>query len=145
LKALRRLMAGLPAEFPQVRICLNGDGLYACGGGFQVAKDYKCDYIYTFQPRRLPALRREFQELLRLSPEKQVVWTPPQGVRQVYRWVKGLRYTDSDGREWAVHASHWLETKPDGSGSEWSWVKSLEGYRGRRDHIPGGCCPCDRH
>src|SRR4051812_6431551 len=28
LKALRRLLAGLRAEFPQVRLCLNGDGLY---------------------------------------------------------------------------------------------------------------------
>jgi hypothetical protein len=42
LKALRRLVAGLRAEFPQLRICLNGDGLFACGEGFQVAKDYRC-------------------------------------------------------------------------------------------------------
>jgi hypothetical protein len=40
LKALRRLLAGLRAGFPQVRLCLNGDSLYGCGEGFQVAKDY---------------------------------------------------------------------------------------------------------
>jgi hypothetical protein len=43
LKALRRLLATLRWEFPQLRICLGGDGLYACGEGFQVAKDYQCD------------------------------------------------------------------------------------------------------
>ena len=126
LKALRRLAAGLRAEFPQLRICLGGDGLYACGEGFQVAKDYKCDYIYTFQPGRLPALWQDFQGLLRLCPDQQVVWTTPRGVRQVYRWVNGLQYTDSDGRDWMFNAIVCTETKTDGNQSEWSWVTSLE-------------------
>jgi hypothetical protein len=126
LKALRRLAARLRAEFPQVRICLSGDGLYACGEGFQVANDYKCDFIYTFQPGRLPALWEEFQALLRLCPDQQVVWMTPQGVRQVYRWVNGLPYTDSDGRAWTLHAVLCTETKPNGQQSEWSWITSLE-------------------
>jgi hypothetical protein len=126
LKALRRLAARLRAEFPQVRICLSGDGLYACGEGFQVANDYKCDFIYTFQPGRLPALWEEFQALLRLCPDQQVVWMTPQGVRQVYRWVNGLPYTDSDGRAWTFHAVLCTETKPNGQQSEWSWITSLE-------------------
>jgi hypothetical protein len=126
LKALRRLAAGLRAEFPQLRICLSGDGLYACGAGFQVAKGYKCDYIYTFQPGRLPAQWQDFQGLLRLCPDQQVVWTTPQGVRQVYRWVNGLQYTDSDGREWTFNGMVCTETKTDGNQSEWSWLTSLE-------------------
>jgi hypothetical protein len=126
LKALRRLAAGLRGEFPQLRICLGGDGLHACGEGFQIAKDYGFDFIYTFQPGRLPALWQEFQALLRLCPEDPVVWITPQGVRQEYRWVNGLRYTDSDGREWSFQAILCTETKPDGSVTDWSWVTSLE-------------------
>lgn len=126
LKALRRLLAALRADFPQVRICLGGDGLYACGEGFQVAKDYRCDYIYTFQPGRLPALWKDFQGLLRLCPDQSVEWLTPQGTRQVYRWVNGLGYTDSAGREWGFNAIHCLETKTDGAETEWSWVTSLE-------------------
>jgi hypothetical protein len=126
LKALRRLAATLRAEFPQLRICLNGDGLYACGEGFQVAKDYKFDYIYTFKPGRLPALWQEFQALLRLCPENQVVWTTPKGLRQVYRWVNDLPYTDSDGRAWTFQAIACTETDPEGNSSEWSWITSLE-------------------
>ena len=125
LKALRRLLAKLRAEFPQLRVCLNGDGLYACGEGFQVAKDYKCDFIYVFKPGRLPALWQEFQGLLRLCPEHQVVWTTPRRVTQVYRWVNGLRYTDSDGREWTFDALECTETTKDGKKSIWSWVTSL--------------------
>ena len=126
LKALRRLLATLRWEFPQLRICLGGDGLYACGEGFQVAKDYKCDYIYTFQPGRLPALWEDFQGLLQLCPEQRVEWTTPQGVRQVYRWVNGLHYTDSDGRAWTCNAITCTETDKDGKKSEWSWITSLD-------------------
>jgi len=126
LKALRRLLARLRAEFPQVRLCLSGDGLYACGEGFQVAKDYKCDYIYTFQPGRLPALWQDFQGLLQLCPDQHREWTTPQGVRQVYRWVKDLCYTDSAGRAWSFGAIACTETDPKGKSTEWSWITSLD-------------------
>ena len=126
LKALRRLLASLRAEFPQLRICLNGDNLYGCGEGFQIAKDYKCDYIYVFKSGRTPALWQDFQGLLSLCPDRRVERTTPQGVRQVYRWIPGLRYTDSAGREWTFNAIECTETDPDGEQSQWSWVTSLE-------------------
>jgi hypothetical protein len=126
LKALRRLLAGLRAEFPQLRLCLNGDSLYACGEGFQVAKDYHCDLSYVFKPGRLPAVWEDFQGLLRLCPERCVERVTPQGSRQVYRWIDGLRYTDSGGRDWSFNAIDCRETKADGEPTEWSWVTSLE-------------------
>ena len=50
----------------------------------------------------------------------------PQGVRQVYRWVNGLHYTDSDGRDWTVNAMECTETNTEGKKTEWSWVTSLD-------------------
>jgi hypothetical protein len=126
LKAVRRLVGRLRAEFPQLRICLDGDGLYACGEGFQVAEDFKCDYIYTFQPGRLPALWQDFRGLLRLVPDRRVEWTTPKGARQVYRWVNDLPYTDSDGRAWTVQALECTETDEAGKETTWSWLTSLE-------------------
>jgi hypothetical protein len=126
LKALRRLMKVLRLDFPQVRICLSGDGLDACGEGFQVAKYHRCDYIYTFQPGRLPALWQDFQGLLRFCPDQRVEWTTPHGARQVYRWVNGLPYTDSDGRAWTVNALECTETNREGKKTEWSWLTSLD-------------------
>jgi hypothetical protein len=126
LTAQRRLRARLRTEFPQLRLCLSGDGLYACGEGFQVANDYKCEYIYTFQPGRLPALWQDFQGLLRLCPEQRREWITPQGLRQVYRWVNGLSYTDSAGRRWTFQAIVCTETDREGKTTEWSWVTSLE-------------------
>jgi len=126
LKALRRLLAKLRAEFPQLRICLCGDGLYACGAGFQVAKDYKCDYVYVFKPGRLPTLWEDFQGLLQLVPQQQVLWTTPQRLEQVHRWVNDLHYTDSAGRAWKVNALECTETDKEGNKTEWSWLTSLE-------------------
>ena len=53
----------------------------------QAAKDYRCDYIYVFKEGRTPALWQEFQALLELRPEQQVVLTTPEKTRQVYRWM----------------------------------------------------------
>jgi hypothetical protein len=126
LKALKRLMARLRSEFPQLRICLCGDGLYACGEGFRIAKEHQCDFIYIFKPGRLPALWQEFQALLELCPAQQVEWTTPAGACQEYRWVNDLPYTDSDGRAWELQAVVCHETQPEGEPSEWSWLTSLD-------------------
>jgi hypothetical protein len=126
LKALRRLAAGLRAEFPQLPLCLSGDGLHGCGEGFQIAKDYRCAFVSTFQPGRLPALWEEFQALLALCPDRRVALETPAGVRQVYRWVNGLPYTDSQGRKWLLNAIQCQETFPDGTTRTWSWVTDLK-------------------
>jgi hypothetical protein len=126
LKALRRLLARLRQDFPQLRICLSGDGLHACGEGFQVAKDHRCEFVYTFQPGRLPALWEDFQGLLRLCPDQRVEWTTPAGTHEVYRWVNDLSYTDSDKRNWTLNAIHWQQTDRSGQQREWSWLTRLE-------------------
>lgn len=125
LKALPRLLAKLRAAFPQLRVCIGGDSLFACGAGFQAAKEYRCDYIYVFKPGRTPALWQDFQGLLELCPRQRVVSTTPDETRQVYRWVNDLEYEDSDGREWKFNAIHCLETKKNGEETEWSWLTPL--------------------
>jgi hypothetical protein len=126
LKAQRRLAKRLREEFPQLPLCLSGDGLHACGEGFQIAKDYHLDFVYGFQPGRFPALWADFQGLLPLCPKQRVeVWTPQQ-VHQVYRWVNDLSDTDSQGRPWTLHAIQCEETPREGEKSVWSWLTQLE-------------------
>ena len=60
LKALRRLAAGLRAASPQLPICLSGDGLYACGEGFQVAKG---EYV-LFDKDELDAVKLESTRII---------------------------------------------------------------------------------
>jgi hypothetical protein len=126
LKALRRLAAQLRQDYPQLPLCLSGDGLFACGEGFQVAKDYRLSYVYTFKEGRLPAVWADFQGLLSLCPAQRVEVVTPQGVRQVYRWVHDLSYTDSAGRTWSFTAIQCEETFADGTTALWAWVTNLE-------------------
>jgi hypothetical protein len=126
LKALGRLLPKLRAAFPQLRICIGGDSLFGCGAGFQLAKDYHCDYLYVFKEGRTPALWQDFQGLLELCPDQCVELTTPQQVQQVYRWVNDLEYTDSAGREWKFNAIQCNERKKDGKETRWAWVTSLE-------------------
>lgn len=122
LKALRRLAASLRQEFPQLPMCISGDGLYACGEVFEIAKEYNLSFMCIFKQGRLPALYREFQELLKLCPEQKVEVQTPQKVQQVYRWVNELHYQDSDKRQWQVNAIECEETHPDGTKGKWAWL-----------------------
>jgi hypothetical protein len=125
LKALSRLLPKLRQDYPQVRMCLAGDGLYACGRALQLAKDYDCSYVFTFKEGRLPALWRDFQSLLPLCPENSRTCSLPGGGRQVYRWVHDLAYQDSEGRDWTFHAVQCQETI-DGHSKTFAWITSLE-------------------
>jgi hypothetical protein len=123
LKAARRLLEGTRKDFPQLKLCLTGDGLYACGAGFQMAKDFNTSFIFVFKGGGLPALWREFQTLLRLCPQQQFE-EAEDGWRHVYRWINDLPYTDSDNRSWKLQAIHYSGYGPNGERSEWAWLVS---------------------
>jgi hypothetical protein len=131
LKALPRLLAKVRAVFPHLRICLNGDSQFACGAGFQAARDYPCDYIYVFKQGRTPALWRDFEGLRRLVPQQRVELITPQRTHQVYRWVNGPEYQDSDQRLWRFNALRCRETTAAGEVTEWAWLTPLRLDRDR--------------
>jgi hypothetical protein len=122
LKALSRLAPNLKREFPQLPLCLSGDGLYACGRTLQIAKDNGWSYVLTFQPGRLPALWKEFQSLLTQCPDQVVELITPERVHQEYRWVDDLSYTDSEGRPWTFTGVQCVETFPDATTRTWAWI-----------------------
>jgi hypothetical protein len=124
LKAMKRLLARLRQEFPQLVICMCADALFACGPVLQLAKDYKLSYVLTFKEGRTPALWAEFQSLLSLCPENYVVLTTPEGVRQEYRWVNDLCYTDSEGRTWTFSGIQCRESTAAGT-TTWAWITDL--------------------
>jgi hypothetical protein len=76
LKALSRLMPTLRHDFPQLRLCLSGDALYACGRTLQLAKDHDCNYVLVFKEGRMSAVWQEFQTLLKECPENRVARRP---------------------------------------------------------------------
>src|SRR5262249_33275050 len=124
LKALSRLMPTLRGDFPQLRLCLSGDGLYACGRSLQLAKDHHCNYVFVFKEGRLSAVWQEFQTLRNLCPKHRLEHRPAEGVHQVYRWVHDLSYQDDKGRTWKFHAIVCEETV-DNQTTTFAWITDL--------------------
>ncbi len=104
LKACRRLLEGVRRDFPMTPLCLTLDALYACGTGFQMAKEARASFVAVFKEGALSALWREARTLLGMCPEDALV-TEGGGRRHEYRWQGRLPYTDGEGREWASRRS----------------------------------------
>lgn len=124
LKAFSRLAPVLKQDFPQLRLCVSVDSLYACGRFFQMCRDHDWSYVCVFKPTVLPTVWREFQSLLPLCPAQTLERTWAGGVHQVYRWVHDLSYVDSESREWSFSAIQLTETVQ-GETTTFAWLTDL--------------------
>jgi hypothetical protein len=125
LKAFDRLALSLKASFPQLRICLNGDNLYACGRFFALCLKNHWHFVVAFKEGRMPELWREFQSLLDLNPQSKQTLVLPNGTRQLYRWIEQIDYIDSDKRTWTLGAILCQETSPEGQQTTFAWLTNL--------------------
>jgi hypothetical protein len=125
LKAARRLLEAMRKDFPNLRLCLSEDALYACGAGFQLAKDCNTSFVTVFKEGSIPTLWQEFQALLPLDPKNYLEKTED-GWRHEYRWVDNLPYMDSHDRKWNLKAIQYKGYGPAGEISQWSWLVSAD-------------------
>jgi hypothetical protein len=124
LKAFSRLAPQLKQDFPQLRLCLTVDSLYACGRFFQVCQDHHWAFVATFKPKDLPVAWDEFQRLLPLCPANVLERRTAAGARQVYRWVKEVSYTDTEKRDWSFTAVQ-LEETVGAETTRFAWLTPL--------------------
>jgi len=125
LKAFSRLAPKLKQAFPQARLVLAGDSLFACGRVLDACRHNDWEFVLTFKEGHLPALWQEYECLLPLCPRQRLERTLEDGTVQVYRWVKELHYQDSDGRPWRLHALECLETSRAGVATRFVWLTRL--------------------
>jgi hypothetical protein len=104
LKAFARLAPRLKKDFPQLRMCLCLDGLYANGSVLQTCRENHWKFFITFQEGSMPAVWQEYQALLKMCPQNRRTHCPADGVRQDFAWVGDLQYTDDQGRPQRFHA-----------------------------------------
>jgi hypothetical protein len=123
--AFKRLAPHLHQEFPQLRLCLSADGLYACGPFFQECATHGWVFVVTFKPTVLPTVWTDFQSLLPLVPEQRVERLLPNGTQQIYRWVNDLSYEDSEHRCWTLNALQCEETVPEEGTTTFAWLTVL--------------------
>ena len=125
LKAFARLAPVLKAQFPQLEMCISGDGLYACGTALALITSRGWSYVLVLKPGRLPSVWQDFVQLLELVPGNHLEQTTPEKIRQVYRWVNEVSYVDSEGRKWTFNVIQCEEAK-EGKTTVWVWMTDLE-------------------
>lgn len=93
LKAFYRLTKTLKKDFPQTRLCLLLDGLFAGAPVLKLCERNRWAYIITLKEGSLPAVVRDYEALLTLTPENVRV-VESEGCRQTYRWINDVDFGD---------------------------------------------------
>ena len=86
LNAFYRMAGRLKKRFPQLKICLLLDSLYAAGPVIDIAEEYGWKYITVFKRGSMPERYDEFLKLKKLCPENEIE-TLNDKVSQKYSWV----------------------------------------------------------
>jgi len=120
LKAFYRLSAALKRDFPQLRICLTMDGLYAAKPVFDICRNYRWRFIITFKEGSMPDTYGEYKKLKMLCPEN-TAERLREGVRQQYAWV-----TDIDYQSHCLSVLECVETKPREEQKKFVWLTNFE-------------------
>jgi hypothetical protein len=89
LNAFYRMTKRLKKRFPQLKICLLLDSLYAAGPVMDIAEEYGWKYITVFKKGSMPERYDEFLKLKGLCPENTVELTDNK-INQKYSWVNGI-------------------------------------------------------
>ena len=92
-KALHRLVKRLKGDFPQLRICLLLDSLFAGEPVFKVCEDNRWAYLITFKEGSMPAVFQEYEQLKALTPENRLV-VKEKDRRQTFHWINDVETED---------------------------------------------------
>ena len=125
LVAFDRLATHLKEQFPQTRLCMSGDSLFACGRVLAICATHQWSFVLTFKQGRTPALWAEFQALLKLTPENRLVTHLPDKTQQLFRWVNDLEHVDDQGRRHIVHALICEESGGPNAERIFAWITDL--------------------
>jgi len=104
LKAFSRLAPQLKRDYPQLRLCLCMDGLYANGTTLDICRQNHWKYIIVFKEGSMPAVWQEYQTLLELCPENRKTRLLGTKGRQDFAWVQDLQYVDDQNRQQRFNA-----------------------------------------
>ena len=119
LKAGYRLLARIKSKFPQLKICLGLDSLFANRQIMEIAENYHWKYIINFKAGSIPTVAQEFNALLPLEPQNRLTFSQ-KDVRQDYQWVTEI---DHEGHLVNVLSCHEIKEKQEPK--DFVWLTNL--------------------
>jgi hypothetical protein len=126
LKAFHRLAADLHRRYPQLRLCLLFDALYANGTAMDLCEKNHWKYFITFKPGSMPSFFQEYQALREQCPEnRKTLAASAARPQQRLAWVNDLEHLDDQKRRHRLHALESRETHPDGTSHYFAWLTNF--------------------
>jgi hypothetical protein len=95
LKAFKRLAISIKAAFPQLKICLLLDSLYAAESVMDICKENGWAFIICFKQGSIPSIITEYERLLPLQQNNRYTWKT-KSAHQKISWVNGIHYHDHE-------------------------------------------------
>ena len=129
LKAFYRLAKRMKKQYPRLPMCLLMDGLYAGGPTFKICEKNRWKYMIVLADDDLKDLNQEYEALLKMAPDCGRQIELEDGVRQTFRWMNSIPYTDSCLYQHWVNVMDCIETgqnaQGDGKTSKNKWVTNF--------------------
>ena len=119
LKACYRLLPRIKSRFPQLKICIVLDSLFANQQIIGMAEKYNWKYIINFKSGSIPTIAQEFEALLPLQPENKLTYRQ-KDICQDYKWVTEIEH---EGHLVNVLSCH--ETKKNEAPKKFVWLTNL--------------------
>jgi hypothetical protein len=125
LKAFYRLARKLKQDFPQLRVCMVADGLYAGEPTFRLCQELNWAYLIVLQDEDLSTVWEQIQGLRGFLTKNRRTQRSqrPNGttVQETCHWSTHLFY-----RELTVHVLEYEQQIEDQKPSRWAWITNLE-------------------
>lgn len=127
LKSFYRLSARLKARFPRLPLCLLLDGLFAGGPTFERCQSYGWKYFITLTADDLASVQQKFET--QAKNHKAIAFGPKQALKQRYRWLNEINYTDSRAKEHLLSVLECVEHTTAGEESRTTQFKWLTNFK----------------
>jgi len=125
LKAFYRLAPKLKKEFPQLKICLLLDSLYACDKVFKICEKYGWKYIITFKEGSMPETYTWYESLKKKEQPENTATVRAGEITQKFNWVSGIKYRGPE-----INILECNERKPGKDGlltnTRFLWITNLK-------------------
>ena len=122
--AAKRLCAELKKRYPDLKIIMVEDSLYANAPHIRQITDYGWSYILSVKPDSHKSLERQFAGRRESGQVKELRVTDSKGLKHYYAWTLNLCLNDS-AIDVSVNYLVYEQTDKKGKVTRWSWVTNL--------------------
>lgn len=122
--AAKRLLTALRARYPDLKIILIEDALYANAPHIRQINESGWHFILNVKPDSHTSLVKQFAGRRATGQVQEWSFTDAQGVRHAFAWTKNLCLCDS-AMDVKVNYLWYEQTEPAGQVTTWTWVTNL--------------------